>query len=246
MLFNALAIGLVYAVQNMAVPLMAAAIGGAAGKGLVLGQLLGALFFGQLAANASQARLPALKTRWGSVSSQALVQGGVLALAGAWSFLRLFPGNWLAAAAAVGAGVLLMAAGRRFSARGWARWLGAGLAAATVLPLVFWGHVPVVFGGLLLLGFFAGPTTVALSANFSRNADPATVGGAFGANSSLVNATTSLVYGLMSVLIGSFHLGVPALFGPMSAAFVAVGLLFFFAPRLIPGLPGPERAAEKK
>ena len=57
MLLGALAFGLIFPFQYMALPLMAGVLGGAAGKAAILGQMLGALFFGQLAANASQASL---------------------------------------------------------------------------------------------------------------------------------------------------------------------------------------------
>ncbi|MDD5304995.1 MAG: hypothetical protein PHS14_18000, partial [Elusimicrobia bacterium] len=58
LLLSALAAGLIYPFQNLAMPLIAASLGA---KALIYGQLLGAFFFGQLLSNASMARLPEVK-----------------------------------------------------------------------------------------------------------------------------------------------------------------------------------------
>lgn len=239
MLLSALAFGLIYPFQYMAVPLMAGILGGAAGKGLILGQLLGALFFGQLIANASQAKLPSVRIPWTSktIPMQRLIQGAVLALAAAWSFLRLFPGSWPAAAAAAAVGALLLFGSSQLTSRGWVKSLGVGLAAASLLPLAFWGSMPAFFAGMLLLGLFVGPASVALNSYFSRNAREASVGSAFGVNSSMLNSATSFGYGLMTLLISSFHPSFPGALGPIAVAFLLIGAVFFFAPRLLPGLP---------
>jgi len=238
MILSALAFGLIYPFQYMAVPLMAGVIGGAAGKGLVLGQLLGAFFFGQLTANASQAKLPSVRIPFTSktIPAQCIIQGAVLALAAAWSFLRLFPASWPAVAAAVVLGALLMYGSSKFTSRGWIKSLGIGLAATSVLPLVFWGFMPAVFAGMLLFGLFAGPTAVVLNSYFSRNAKEASIGNAFGVNGSLINSSTSFGYGLMTVLISFFHPAFPGALGPIAVAFLVIGAVFFFAPRFLPGL----------
>jgi len=253
MLLSALAFGLIYPFQYMALPLMAGIIGGTAGKGLILGQLLGALFFGQLVSNASQAKLPSLRIPFTqkSIPAQALIKGVVLAMGAAWSFLRLFPGNWLAVAASVAMGSALMYGASKFTSRGWVKFLGIGLAAASLLPLMFWGSMPAIFAGMLALGLFTGPTSVALNSYFSRNAKEASIGNAFGVNSSLMNASTSFGYGLMTLLISFFHPAFPAALGPIALAFLAVGAIFFFAPKFLPGLPdksfgSPAKPADKK
>lgn len=238
MILSALAFGLIYPFQYMAVPLMAGVIGGAAGKGLVLGQLLGAFFFGQLTANASQAKLPSARIPFTSqtIPAQRIIQGAVLALAAAWSFLRLFPASWQAAAAAAALGALLMYGSSKFTSRGWIKSLGIGLTAASVLPLVFWGFMPAVFAGMLLFGLFAGPAAVVLNSYFSRNAREASIGSAFGVNGSLINASSSFGYGLMTILISFFHPAFPGALGPIAVAFLVIGAVFFFAPRFLPGL----------
>ncbi|MDE2491036.1 MAG: hypothetical protein KGM24_09310, partial [Elusimicrobia bacterium] len=238
MLLSALAFGMIYPFQYMALPLMAAALGGAAGKGAILGQLLGALFFGQLAANASQTNIPAIKIPFTgrSVQGQRLVQGGVIAMAAVWSLLRLFPGNLLAAAGAAALAAVLMYGGSKLTDRGWVKNLGLGLAAASLLPLFFWGSMPAIFGGMMMLGLFSGPTQVALNGYFGRNAREASVGNAFGVSSSMNNSATSLGYGLLTLLVGLFSPVFPGVMMPLTGIFLAIGAVFFFAPRLLPGL----------
>ncbi|MEQ1920032.1 MAG: DUF3363 domain-containing protein, partial [Elusimicrobiota bacterium] len=58
LLLSALAAGLIYPFQNLAMPLIAASLGA---KALIYGQLLGAFFFGQLLSNVSMARLPEVR-----------------------------------------------------------------------------------------------------------------------------------------------------------------------------------------
>ena len=239
MLLAALAFGLIFPFQYMALPLMAGALGGAAGKAAILSQMLGALFFGQLAANASQANLPSVKipfTKY-KVPAQRLVQGLVLVMGAAWSVMRLFPGNWLAAAASVGVGSALMFGASKFTDKGWVKFLGLGLSAATILPLMLWGSLPVMFVGMLALGLFAGPVQVVLNTYFGKNATAAGVGNAFGVSSSLNNAATSLGYGLLTLLIGLFHPMFPLALGPIAIAFAIIGAVFFFlGPKFLPGL----------
>jgi hypothetical protein len=218
---------------------MAGVLGGAAGKGAILGQMLGALFFGQLTANASQANLPSIKipfTKY-KVPAQRLVQGLVLVLGAAWSMLRLFPGNWLAAAASVAIGSALMFGASKFTDKGWVKFLGIGLAAASILPLLFWGSLPVMFVGMLALGLFTGPVQVALNTYFGKNAKSASIGNAFGVSSSLNNAATSLGYGLLTLLVSMFNPVFPHAMLPISIAFAIIGAIFFFlGPKLLPGL----------
>jgi hypothetical protein len=253
MLFSALAFGLIFPFQYMALPMMAGVLGGAAGKAAILGQMLGALFFGQLVANASQANLPSVKipfTKY-KVPAQRLVQGLVLVLGAAWSLMRLFPGNWLAAAASVGIGSTLMFGASKFTDKGWIKFLGLGLAAASILPLMFWGSLPVLFVGMLGLGLFTGPVSVALNTYFGKNARAASVGNAFGVSSSLNSTATSFGYGLLTLLVGMFHPMFPLALTPIAIAFAIIGGIFFFlGPKFLPGLSeklfASRKPAEKK
>ena len=248
MLLSALAFGLIYPFQYMALPLMAGALGGVAGKGAILGQMLGALFFGQLAANASQANLPSVKIPFTNkkVPAQRLVQGLVLVLAAAWSLLRLFPGNYFAAAGSVAFGSALMYGASKFTDKGWVKFLGIGLAAASILPLVFWGSLPVMFAGMLALGLFTGPVQVALNTYFGKNARSASIGNAFGVSSSLNNSATSLGYGLLTLMVSLFNPVFPRALLPISIGFAVIGAIFFFlGPKLLPGLADKLFAAHK-
>lgn len=248
MLLTALAFGLIFPFQYMALPLMAGVLGGVAGKAAILSQLLGALFFGQLAANASQANLPSVKIPFTgkTVPAQRLVQGLVLVMGAAWSLLRLFPGNWLAAAGAVAIGAAMMWGASKFTDRGWIKYLGVGLAAASILPLVFWGSLPVIFSGMLAMGLFIGPVQVALNTYFGKNARAASIGNAFGVSSSLNNSATSLGYGLLTALVGLFSPVFPHALLPIAVAFGLIGAIFFFlGPKLLPGLSEKSFASSK-
>lgn len=248
MLLSALAFGLIFPFQYMALPLMAGVLGGAAGKAAILSQLLGALFFGQLVANASQANLPQIRVPFTQkkIKAERLVQGLVLAMGAAWSLLRLFPGNWLAAGGAVALGAALMWGSSKFTDRGWIKYLGLGLAAASILPLMFWGSLPVIFGGMLALGLFAGPVQVALNTYFGKNARAASIGNAFGVSSSLNNSATSFGYGLLTALVGMFSPVFPHALLPIAGAFAVIGAIFFFlGPKLLPGLSAKSFSSSK-
>ncbi|MFI5347194.1 MAG: hypothetical protein ACHQ51_12545 [Elusimicrobiota bacterium] len=255
MLLSALAFGLIYPFQYMALPLMAGVLGGVAGKAAILGQMTGALFFGQLVSNASQTNLPSVKIPFTNykVPAQRLVQGLVLVLGAAWSLLRLFPGNWPAAAASVAVGSVLMYGASKFTDKGWVKFLGIGLAAASILPLIFWGSLPVMFGAMLALGMFVGPASVALNTYFGKNARSASIGNAFGVNSSLGNTATSFGYGLLTMLVGMFTPVFPHALMPIAVAFMIIGAIFFFlGPKFLPGMSDalfkskPAAPADKK
>ncbi len=246
MLLSALLAGLAFPMQSLALPLMASTLGGVAGKGLILGQLLGAYFFGQLIANAGQLSAPtgavkmpdiAIPFAGKTISFERLVSGVVLGLAAVWAGVRLFPGSLAAAAAAVAIGAALLYGSSKLSARGWIKFLGVGLA-GVLLPFAFWGSMPVLFAGVLLLGLFAGPSLVVLSSYFQTNAKSANLGAAIGVNGSTFNAAVSFGYGLMSLIVGLFTPAFPGALGPIGLIFLAAGACFFFTPRLLPGLPG--------
>lgn len=245
MLLSALSASLVYPLQYLALPLMALTLGGAAGKGLILGQLLGAYFFGQLVANAGQlsasngtTKMPDIKIPFtGKVLAfERLVQGVVLGLAAIWAGVSLFPGSLVAAAAAAAIGAALLYGSSKLSARGWIKFYGIGLA-AMLLPFAFWGSMLALFASLVLLGMFAGPSAVALTSYFQINAKKSDLGAAIGVNGSTFNAAVSFGYGLMSLIAGLFTPAFPAALGAISLIFIAAGAVFFIAPKLLPGLP---------
>ncbi len=236
LLLSALAAGLIYPFQNLAMPLIAASLGA---KALIYGQLLGAFFFGQLLSNASMARLPEVRIPLinKTVPAERLLQAGVLALAAIWAGVRLFPGSILAVAGAVAVGAALIAVTSRLTNRGWIKFFGVGLLAAIGVALS-WGFYPGIFASVMLLGLFVGPFVSAINAYISGNSDPKMVSQTFGVSSSLFNAMTSFGYGLLSMTTKAYgDPAFPSALTPIIAVYIAAAILFFFAPRWLPGLP---------
>lgn len=236
LLLSALAAGLIYPFQNLAMPLIAASLGA---KALIYGQLLGAFFFGQLLSNASMARLPEVRIPLigKSVGAERLLQAGVLALAAVWAGVRLFPGSLLAVAGAVAVGMALIAITSRLTNRGWIKFFGVGLLAAVGVALS-WGFYPGIFASVMLLGLFVGPFVSAINTYISGNSDPKMVSQTFGVSSSLFNAMTSFGYGLLSATTKAYgDPAFPSALTPIIAVYIAAAILFFFAPRWLPGLP---------
>ncbi|HAM34858.1 MAG TPA: hypothetical protein DEB40_04640 [Elusimicrobia bacterium] len=245
--FHAVQAVLTFPLQNYALPLMALALVGATGKALLLGQLLGAIFFGNLVSVASRIRLPEIKLPFirGKVAGQRIVQAGVLVLAAALVFVILVPGSFLAAAAAVAVAAGLMWATGHISNRDWIKFLGLGLAGIW-LPYLAWtmpafaaimSVKTALFLSLLLYGMFTGPATVSFNAYLQANTPKEDMGKVYGVGSSFFNTFNSFGYGLLALAAGQFALGFPALLLPICIAFTIGGLLFWLAPRHMPGLP---------
>lgn len=239
LLFAIAAAFLFFPLQSMTLPLIAKALAGEAGKAALLGQLIGALFFGQLIANTSQTQLGRVRLPFvGRFPAERLIQTAVLGLAGAWVYLSLAPGSLLAAAAAVGLGAALMAMSARMTERGWMKFLGIGLLFALV-PLLAWGNIPLLFASLLMIGLFYGPANVAFSAYFFRNIPKDKIESMIGVQGALFNAAITIGFGVMSLVISRLAApAFPAALGVIGVAFVIVGALAWFAPRFLPGLPG--------
>ncbi|MDD5656678.1 MAG: hypothetical protein PHF00_05420, partial [Elusimicrobia bacterium] len=213
---------LTFPLQNFVLPLIAATLMGASGKALLLGKLLGAVFFGNLIANSSQAKLPGLKIPFVGrlVAGQRLVQGGVLAMAAIWVYTSLFPGSIPAVLAAVAAAAGLMWLAGRLSQRGWIKFLGAGLAAIWLPYLVWTGaltfmSVPTaLFLSMLVYGMFTGPASVSFSTYIQTSTRNSDLGKIFGVGSSFFNTFNSLGYGLLTAAAGMVNPVFPALLLP--------------------------------
>ncbi len=233
---SALAAGLIYPFQNLAMPLIAATLGA---KALIYGQLLGAFFFGQLLSNASMARLPEVRIPLlnKTVGAEKLLQAGVLTLAAIWAGVRLFPGSIVAAAGAVAIGMAVIAVTSRLTHRGWIKFYGIGLMAAIGVALS-WGFYPGIFASVMLLGLFVGPFVSAINAYISGNSDPKMTAQTFGVSGSLFNALTAFGYGLMAATTKAYgDPAFPSALTPIIGLYIAAAVLFFFAPRWLPGLP---------
>jgi hypothetical protein len=224
--------------QSYSLPMIASVLGGAAGKTLLLGKMMGALYFGHLLSSASQVQLPEVRLPLvGSVKAHHLVQIGVLGLLAACTFLTLVPGSALMAAAAVAAGAAWMALGSRITDRGWLRFVGIGLAGIG-LPLFFWGNIPVLFASMLLVGLFLGPAGNAATAYTYKNIPDGQSANVCAARFSIINGSSALGYGIVSLLASMHKTPFPATLWPIWAIFLAAGLGFVFLPKLLPGLPG--------
>jgi hypothetical protein len=234
-LLSALSAGLFYPFQNLALPLVATALGS---KALFYGQLLGAFFFGQLVSNAGKAS--GLPVFFGK-PLEFWIRHVVVAMGAAWAALRLFAGDPLVmagaalAAAAIGYGLINIT--KRLTDLGWIRFLGIGLAGAGGVA-AFWGVYPAIFASVMLMGLFLGPFVSAINGYITKNSTDADRAMNFGVSSSLFNAATSIGYALMTLDIkvtgGSF----PLALWPVAVVFAVAGLVFFFkAPKWLPGLP---------
>jgi len=215
--------------QYFALQEMAKALVGESAKALLYGKLMGLFFLGQMLSSSSL-----LEPHIGRIPLQRLLQAVILAVTGVWVWGSLFPGSFLAAGLAMGLGALLMALASRLTDRGWLRWTWAGFS-FILLPLVFWGNLPVLFASVLMIGFSYAPNLVTLTSYFQNNAGEK-IGESMGAQGALFNAAISLGFALLGANAGLFHPIFPGLLVPMSAAFGLSGLVFLFAPRFLPGL----------
>lgn len=219
--------------QYLIMPLMAGSLAGAAGKSELLGMLMGAFFFGRLIANASQAKLGDIRLPLvGKVSGQLLLQLGVLGFVALWSWLSLFPGNWLALAGALAVAGLLMALSSRVTDAGWITFLGVGLA-FIALPLLVWGNIPLLFTSVLMMGLFFGPASTALMGYLLKNIPQAEQEKMFGIVQAAYNAAVALGYGLFGLFPAAF----PGMLLPIALVFVLIGGICMFAKKFMPGLP---------
>jgi hypothetical protein len=172
-----------------------------------------------------------------TVAAEKLLQAGVLVLAAIWAGVRLFPGSLLAAAGAVAVGAAVIAVTSRLTNRGWVKFYGIGLMAAVGVALS-WGFYPGIFASVMLLGLFVGPFVSAITSYISGNSDPKMVSQTFGVSSSLFNALTSFGYGLLAATTKAYgDPAFPSALTPIIVVYIAAAILFFFAPRWLPGLP---------
>ncbi|MBI4423361.1 MAG: hypothetical protein HY554_06520 [Elusimicrobia bacterium] len=245
MLYAALGALLLYPLQYFAIPRLAETLAGEAGKRLLAGQFLGALFFGNMIANAAQIDLPELRLPLiGRVSWSLAVRALVLALAAAWVATSLAPGGVAAAAGAVLLAAGLMAAASRLTDRGWIQLLGAGFAAIWLPVAVMSAPALLPFSApaammiaLLFIGMFYGPASVALGSYFGANARQSDVGSSLGVQASFINGAISMGYALLSFAAGLFTPVFPATLAAIGAANLLGGLVFWRAPKRLPGLP---------
>lgn len=238
MLMGSLAAALYYPLQFLLVPKIAEQLGGAAGKEQFMGEILGALFFGQLIATAGQAKLPTVRVWLGGFFDTTLVlKAAVVGIAGLWSYMLLFPAS-LPAALLVGAAVggLLWLTGRYMNAGLWARWLGLGFA-ALALPWLLPASAAAAFVGILAAGLFYGPASVAMSNQFYGNVPKGETERMVAANGSVFNAAIALGFSVVTLLSNWRGADYSGLMGDATKIFIAVGVVFaLLAAKALPGL----------
>lgn len=209
----------VYPVGSILIPFASRDLKGGA---LMQGQLQGSLFFGQLLAGSTMLNLPG---RWNTV-----VRAVVLGALGAWLGLYLFPASLAMAAVGMAIAGGLYAVSTRLSDRGWMRYAFIGLS-SLALPLAFWGNVPALLLGILIVGLVNVPNKITIDTVVQREAkaDGLHTGELLGLRSAL--SAIAAAFGYSTVGAVASGLSFPAALWPMLGAFGAIGLLLWLAPR---------------
>ncbi|MDD5657562.1 MAG: hypothetical protein PHF00_09955 [Elusimicrobia bacterium] len=245
MLLLALVAIMMFPLQYLAIPKIATLLVGEPAKALVTGQLLGALFFGNLISTSAKARLPEKRLPLvGKVPAERLVQFGVAVLGAVWAATGLFPGSMLAGAAAAMVIFGLISLSRRLSNRAWVKFVGVGFSAVW-LPYLVWGtsllpFVPVQLAlmlSLLAIGMAFGPAYSYLMGYFYGNAAKDKSGAMGGVQGSLYNAAISAGYGLLSLAAALMNPAYPALLAGLGLFYLLAGFVFWRAPKALPGIP---------
>jgi len=192
------------------------------GGALMQGQLQGSLFFGQLLAGSTMLNLPG---RWNNV-----VRAVVLGALGAWLGLYLFPASLAMAAAGMAIAGGLYAVSTRLSDRGWMRYAFIGLS-SLALPLAFWGNIPALLLGIMIIGLVNVPNKITIDTVVQREAkaDAGHTGELLGLRSAL--SAIAAAFGYSTVGAVASGMSFPAALWPMLGAFGLVGLLLWLAPR---------------
>jgi hypothetical protein len=240
MLYLVVLAAMMYPVQYLALPKIATLIASEEAKALVTGQLLGALFFGNLISNSAKAQLPEVRLPLvGRVPAEKLIQALVIGLGMAWAYTGLVPGSLLAVAAAAAAIPALIAMAKRLSNRAWIKFVGVGFSTIW-LPYLLWGTpviAPALMLSLLAIGMTFGPVYAYLMGYFYGNAAKDTSGTMGGVQGSLINAAVSGGYGVLALAASLMAAPYPALLAIIGAAYLMAGLAFWGAPKRLPGIP---------
>jgi len=211
----------VYPVQSILVPFAARDLNGGAS---LQGQLQGSMFFGQLLAGSTMLNLPG---RWNSI-----LRAAVLGAMGAWLGLYLFPHALALAALGMGAAAILYGASARLTDRGWMKYAFVGLSALG-LPLAFWGNIPALLLGVLIVGLVNAPNKITIDTVVQREAklDSAHTGRLLGVRAALASIAAAFGYASFGAITSAFHPMFPSALWPMLAMFAVIGALLWAAPK---------------
>lgn len=209
----------VYPVGSMLIPFASRDLKGGA---LMQGQLQGSLFFGQLLAGSTMLNLPG---RWNMI-----VRAIVLGALGAWLGLYLFPASLAMAAAGMAIAGGLYAVSTKLSDRGWMRYAFIGLS-SLALPLAFWGNIPALLLGILIIGLVNVPNKITIDTvvQSEAKADAQHTGELLGLRSAL--SAIAAAFGYSTIGAVAAGMSFPAALWPMLGAFGLIGLLLWLAPR---------------
>lgn len=249
MMLIALTALVMYPLQYYGFPQIAAALVGSSAKGLLMGQFLGALFFGNLIGTAANLNLPKFKLPLvgKEVDGGAFVRSLVMGAGAIWLAQEGFAlGGVLGAALGLAAGTFLpwlaMKLASRIEFMGWVKAFGAGFG-TILIPSAMWMMglpaevVKIGFlGSILLIGLVNGPSFISIKSYFERSLTKENNGKGIGVQGSFFNANISIGYGLLAVLAGL--MGFPAVLIPLGIFFLAAGGLLFFTSKILPNFPG--------
>jgi hydroxymethylpyrimidine pyrophosphatase-like HAD family hydrolase/predicted nucleotidyltransferase len=211
----------VYPVGFILIPFAARDLNGGAA---LQGQLQGSLFFGQLLAGSTMLKLPG---RWNSI-----IRYTVLGAMGAWLGAYLFPSSLALAAVGMAVAAVLYGISARLTDRGWLRYSFIGLS-ALALPLAFWGNIPALLLGILIVGLVNAPNKITIDTVVQREAklDSAHTGPLLGVSSALASIAAAFGYASFGAITSAFHPAFPTALWPMLGMFGGIGALLFMASR---------------
>jgi hypothetical protein len=236
-----------YPLYLIAAPRIAELLVGPAAKGALIGEFLGALFFGSWLSTAARTRFPdvGIPFTGRKVGAHRLVQGFVAALAGVWVATKVFPGAWAIGVMAALLAAAIIALSERLTDRAWIKFAGLGFA-TVFLPFAVWmwpAALPflsvqnAMFLSLIAAGVFNGPSFVSLVIYLQRGTAKTDISQVTGIQGSLFNASVSAGYALITIASAFLNPAYPLVLGVMGVMNLLIGSVFWRAPASLPGLP---------
>lgn len=226
MLLAAFGSFLFFPIQSFVIPVVAKAV--SATPGALQGELLGALFLGQLLALSNRFELP---KPW-----KLLIQAGLLGAIGAWSWFNIFPGNALALGGVVAVAALIWGLQSAMTPKAWTGLMGAGMLFAWV-PYFMWGNPAALVVAVAMMGMFFSPLFSNMQGLFIAEAqrrDPDRVGEMLGVQTAFFGGAMALAYAAWSTFSKLVDPLFPVGFLALGLLFTAGAAVYWLATRLFP------------
>lgn len=237
-----------YPLYLVAAPNIAGILAGAAGKGELIGQFLGALFMGNMISTSARTKLPDLSFSVAgkkfSIGAHTIIQYGVIGLAGV-VVSTLFPGaGLLMSLAAMASTYGLIKLTGRVTNRGWVKLTGVGFA-GVLLPFTVWmwpALLPfltvksAMFLALISAGIVNGPNFVSLISYLMGNTQRSENSKVSGIQGSFFNAAISGGYALLTIASGFLNPAYPFVLGGMGLVNLLIGAYSWRSASRLPGL----------